>query len=82
MVESFNKILESALKNICNTKWNDWGVRIPTDLWAYNTSKKLTSQTPLRLANGKEDVMPMEYNFPSLRIATVTDMVDCNTLEE
>ena len=46
------------------------------------TCKKLTGQTPFRLAYGVEVVMPMEYIVPSLRIATLTGMMDCKALEE
>ena len=52
-------------------------------LWAYRTTcKKLTECTPFKLAYGQEAVMPMQYIIPSLRVATLNDMVDEETLNE
>jgi len=58
-------------------------MRVPAMLWAYRMIyKKLTGQTPFRLVYGIELVMTMEYIVPSLRIAALTKMADCETLEE
>lgn len=66
-MEDFNKILKHALTNVCNMQRNDWDMYVPTVLWAYRTTcKKLTGQTQFRLVYGIEEVMPMEYIFPSL----------------
>ena len=42
----------------------------------------MTGHTPFKLAYGQEVVMPMEYIVPSLRIATLTDMADAETMNE
>jgi len=83
IVGALNKILENALRTICNTQWNDWEVCVLTVLWDYRTtSKNLTSQTPFRLVYGQKVMMPMEYILPSLRIASFTGMANYEALEE
>eukprot|EP00253_Pinus_taeda_P014337 PITA_14337 len=81
MVKVFNMILDNVLMKVCNVQRNDWDVRVPTVLWAYNC-KKLIGQTPFRLVYGIEAVMPMEYIVPSLCIAMFIGIVDHGALEE
>ena len=52
-------------------------------IWAYRTTcNKLTVHTPFRLVYGQEVVMPMKYIVPSLRVATITKMIDVDDVEE
>lgn len=71
------------MTKVYNTQRNDWDVHVPVVLWAYRTTyKMLTGQTPFRLVYGIEEVIPMEYIVPILRIETLTEVEDCKNLEE
>ena len=79
----FNKVLEHVLTKVCNTKLDDWDLKILVVLLAYCTTLKILARhTPFNLVYGKEEVMPMEYIVPSLCIAASTCIDDESTLEE
>lgn len=48
----------------------DWYERLPEALWAYRTTCRTPTQaTPYSLVFGGEEVLPLEVQIPSLRIA-------------
>jgi len=62
---------------------SDWDLHVRAVLWACRTMcKKLTRQTPSRLAFGATTVVPIEYSMPSPRIAAPIDMMVHGPLEE
>ena len=77
MVEAFDKILENALTKVCNVPRDDQDQKTSVVLWEYcTTCKRMTNHTPFRLVYGQEDIVPMEYIIPILRIAALTKMND------
>ena len=71
------------MTKVCNINKDDWDLRIPIVLWVYRiTCKKLTEHTPFKLAYGQAVVMPMEYIVASLKITTLIDMANDETLNE
>jgi len=71
------------LKKVCNIGQDDWDLIILVVIWDYRTiCKKLTGQTPFRLAYGKEVVIPMEFLVSSLCIVAMKDLTDSGAIEE
>lgn len=68
--EATNKIIVSLIYKSCGVEKDDWEERLPSVLWAYRTTYKVTTgQTPFQLMYGQEVMVPVEFMVPSLRIA-------------
>lgn len=67
----------------CGIEGSDWEERLPTVLWAYRTTYKVTiGHTPFQLMYVQEEVVLAEYLVPSLRIAVENRLGDTESLEE
>ena len=69
LAESTNKTLQNILWKIVNGNRTDWDTKLHSALWAYQTTYKTSIRTtPFRLAFGLEEMMPIEFQVPSLWI--------------
>ncbi|XP_053385075.1 uncharacterized protein LOC128550298 [Mercenaria mercenaria] len=63
--ERFNRTLCNMLVHFVNSAQNDWDMKLPLVLFAYRTSKHLsTKQTPFYLVFGRQARLPVELNVP------------------
>lgn len=69
-VEAANKNIKKIVQKMVVT-YNDWHEKLPFYLHGYRTSvRTLTRATPFSLVYGREAVLPVEVEFPSLRLMT------------
>ena len=81
--EATNKILVGVIYKSCAVEGEDWEEKLPSALWAYRTSYKVTTgHTPFQLMYGQEAVVPTEFMVPSLRIAIENKLGDIESLRE
>ena len=71
-IKSFNKNLVKGLTKICNLEKTDWDNKIPSILWDYRTTYKISSsQTPFKMVYGQEAVIPLKFKHQDPEIAKV-----------
>ena len=53
----------------------DWATKLPEALWAYRTTWKTTTGfTPFQLLYGKSAMMPVEFEYKTLRTTLELDL--------
>ena len=74
-VESTNKVLEAILTKSIHLHHKDWADRLPDDLWTYRiTWRNTIEHTPYELVYGKQDILPIEFQVKTFRMATKLGM--------
>lgn len=81
-IEAFNKVLDNALRKVCNVTCDNWDEHVPIVLWAYRTRMKiLTKYTSFRVIYGKGTMMPMDFLLLSLCVVVMTKMIEEGALK-
>jgi transposase InsO family protein len=81
-VEVVNKSLKTILQRMINLAKSNWNLILYSTLWAYRTSAKTTTSfSPFQLIYRMEEVFPIEFQIPSLKLA-VHLLPDTSLLEE
>ena len=71
--EAVNKVIVSGLKKRLDDAKGRWVEELPHVLWTYRTTpRRSTGETPFAMTYGAEAVIPLETNFPTLRINSFT----------
>jgi len=74
-VEVTNRALEGILTKVVSSNRKDWADRLVEATWAYNTTWKTTiGFTPYELVYGKKDLLSIEFEFNTLRMAAQLDL--------
>ncbi|XP_059066457.1 uncharacterized protein LOC131857758 [Cryptomeria japonica] len=82
-VEATNKILVGVMYKSCRVEGEDWEEKLPSVLWAYRTTYKVTTgQTPFQLMYGQEALVPTEFMVPSLHTAIENKLGDMESPRE
>lgn len=67
----------------CGVEKDDWEERLPSVLWVYQTTYKVTiGQTPFQLMYGQEAMVPVEFMVSSLWITIDNQLGDMESLRE
>ena len=71
--EAVNKVIVNGLKKRLDDVKGRWVEELPHILWTYRTRpRRLTGETPFAMTYGAEAVIPLEANFPTLRMSSFT----------
>eukprot|EP00253_Pinus_taeda_P031762 PITA_31762 len=74
-VEVNNRALEGILTKVVNSNRKYWVDILVDATWAYNTTWKTTTGfTPYELVYGKKDLLSIEFEFNTLRVAAQLDL--------
>ena len=71
--ETSNKVIVNGLKKRLDDAKGRWVEELPHVLWAYRTMPRWsTGETPFAMTYGVEAILPLETNFPTLRMNSFT----------
>ena len=74
-MEVTNRALEGILTKVVSSSRKDWADRLVEATWAYNTTWKTTTGfTPYELVYGKRDLLSIEFEYNTLRMAAQLDL--------
>ena len=74
-VESTNKVLEAILTKTIQLHHKDWADRLLEALWAYRINwRNTTRHTPYELINGKQVLLPIEFQVKTFRMVVQLGM--------
>ena len=81
--ESTNKTILHGLKTILDKAKRTWVEQLPTILWAYRTTSRVsTGETPFNLVYGVEAVIPVEIGIGSFRAENFNEQANQEVLRE
>ena len=71
--EAINKVIVNGLKKRLDDAKGRWVEELPHVLWTYRTTpRRLIGETPFAMTYGAEAIIPLEANFPTLRMSSFT----------
>ena len=71
--EAINKVIVNGLKKRLDDAKGRWVEELPHVLWTYRTTpRRSIGETPFAMTYGAETIIPLEANFPTLRMSSFT----------
>ena len=69
--KAINKVIVNGLKKRLDNAKGRWAEELPHVLWTYQTTPwRSTGETPFAMTYGAEVIIPLEVNFPMLRMSS------------